>query len=213
LIKLDNQIKKLKNTRRLFKMKHLIVFAHPHSESFNHAILDSTVHALKKNGHEVVVRDLYALDFQPVLKPEDTAAMRAGQTPKDIKREQEFVTEADVITFIYPIWWTGLPAILKGYVDRVFSYGFAYSSGEEGIIKLLKGKQGFIINTHGTPKEEYDEIGMTAGMKVTSDIGIFDFCGIEPVEHLLFGSIGYLDEEAYKGMLKKVEDTINYHFS
>ena len=61
--------------------------------------------------------------------------------------------------------------------------------------------------------EVYDEIGMTAGLKVTSDIGIFDFTGIEPVEHLLFGSIGYLDEEAYKGMLKKVEDTIKSHFS
>ncbi|WP_078409917.1 NAD(P)H-dependent oxidoreductase [Priestia abyssalis] len=194
-------------------MKHLIVYAHPNPESLNHSILDTTVNTLKKNGHEVVVRDLYALDFQPVLKPEDTEAMKAGQTPNDIKTEQEFITEADVITFIYPIWWTGLPAILKGYVDRVFAYGFAYVPGEEGIIKLLKGKKGLIINTHGTPNEIYDEIGMTAGLKVTSDIGIFDFTGIEPVEHLLFGSIGYLDEEAYKGMLKKVEDTINSHFS
>lgn len=194
-------------------MKHLIVYAHPNPESLNHAILDTTVNALKKNGHEVVVRDLYALDFQPVLKPEDTESMKAGQTPNDIKTEQEFITEADVITFIYPIWWAGLPAILKGYVDRVFAYGFAYVPSEEGIIKLLKGKKGFIINIHSAPNEVYDEIGMTAGLKVTSDIGIFDFTGIEPVEHLLFGSIGNIDEEAYKGMLKKVEDTINTHFS
>lgn len=54
---------------------------------------------------------------------------------------------------------------------------------------------------------------MTAGLKLTSDIGIFDFTGIETVEHLLFRSIGYLDEEAYKGMLTRVEDTINRHFS
>ncbi|AMM93539.1 NAD(P)H dehydrogenase [Peribacillus simplex] len=194
-------------------MKHLVVYAHPNPESLNHSILETAVHALKKNGHEVVVRDLYALDFQPVLKPEDSAAMKAGNTPNDIKTEQEFITEADVITFIYPIWWTGLPAILKGYVDRVFAFGFAYSAGEEGIIKLLKGKKGFIINTHGTPNEVYDKVGMTAGLKVTSDIGIFDFTGIEPVEHLLFGSIGYLDEDSYKGMLEKVEDTINSHFS
>lgn len=59
---------------------------------------------------------------------------------------------------------TGLPAILKGYVDRVFSYGFAYAYGEAGIDKLLKGKKGLIINTHGTPKEIYDEMGMTAGL-------------------------------------------------
>ncbi|PAK41271.1 NAD(P)H-dependent oxidoreductase [Peribacillus simplex] len=194
-------------------MKHLVVYAHPYADSLNHSIMETTVNELKKNGHEVVVRDLYALDFQPVLKPEDTAAMKAGKTPDDIKTEQEFIAEADVITFIYPIWWTGLPAILKGYVDRVFAFGFAYSAGPEGVIKLLEGKKGFIINTHGTPNEVYDEIGMTAGLKVTSDIGIWDFTGIEPVGHLLFGSIGYLDEEAYKGMLKKVEDTINSHFS
>jgi NAD(P)H dehydrogenase (quinone) len=194
-------------------MKHLIVYAHPNPESLNHAILDTTVNTLKKNGHEVVVRDLYRLDFEPVLKPEDTEAMKAGKIPNDIKVEQEFISEADVITFIYPIWWTGLPAILKGYVDRVFAYGFAYASGEEGIIKLLKGKKGLIINTHGTPNEVYDSIGMTAGLKVTSDIGIFDFTGIETVDHLLFGGIGYLDKEAYKDMLRKVEDKINYHFS
>ena len=194
-------------------MKHLVVYAHPNPVSLNHSILGTTVNTLKKNGHEVVVRDLYALDFQPVLKPEDTAAMKAGKTPDDIKTEQEFIAEADVITFIYPIWWTGLPAILKGYVDRVFAFGFAYSAGPEGVIKLLEGKKGFIINTHGTPNEVYDEIGMTAGLKVTSDIGIWDFTGIEPVDHLLFGSIGYLDKEAYEGMLKKVEDTINSHFS
>ncbi|ULO05347.1 NAD(P)H-dependent oxidoreductase [Paenibacillus sp. 19GGS1-52] len=189
-------------------MKHLIIYAHPNPESLNHSILETTVQALKNNGHEVVVRDLYALDFQPVLKPEDTANMRAGQTPQDIKTEQEFITQAEAITFIYPIWWTGLPAIVKGYIDRVFSYGFAYSAGEEGIIKLLNGKKGLIINTHGTPNAVYDNIGMTAGMKMTSDVGIFDFVGIESVGHLFLGSIGYLDEVAYKGMLKEVEDTI-----
>lgn len=186
-------------------MNHLIVYAHPNHESFNHAILETTVHALKKNGHEVVVRDLYALDFQPVLKPEDTAAMKAGQTPADIKTEQEFIAQADAITFIYPIWWTGLPAILKGYVDRVFSYGFAYAYGAEGIDKLLKGKKGLIINTHGTPKEIYDNIGMTAGLKITSDVGIFDFTGIETVDHLLFGSIPHVGEEALKEVLNQIE--------
>jgi NAD(P)H dehydrogenase (quinone) len=108
-------------------MNHLIVYAHPHPESLNHAILNTTISTLKNNGHDVFVRDLYELNFQPVLQPEDTAAMKEGHTPKDIKTEQEFINDADVITFIYPIWWTGLPAILKGYVDRVFAYGYAYA--------------------------------------------------------------------------------------
>lgn len=193
-------------------MKHLIVYAHPNPESFNHAILEITVNALKKKGHEVVVRDLYDIDFQPVLKPKDIAALRAGQTPEDIQAEQEFITQADAITFIYPIWWTGLPAILKGYVDRVFSYGFAYAYGEHGIDKLLKGKNGFIINTHGTPEEIYDQIGMTAGLKITSDTGIFDFTGIQPVAHLLFGSVPSAGEAALKDILKQVEDKVDSLF-
>jgi NAD(P)H dehydrogenase (quinone) len=193
-------------------MKHLIVYAHPNPESLNHALSETMVDTLKNNGHEVVVRDLYSLNFQPVFTSEDTASMKAGQTPQDIKTEQEYITQADVITFIYPIWWAGLPAILKGYVDRVFSYGFAYAYGEEGIMRMLSGKKGLIINTHGSPKDYYDEIGMTAGMKVTSDTGIFEFVGIEPVEHLLFGSVGSLNEEAYKGMLKEVEEKIHSLF-
>ncbi|PEU50357.1 NAD(P)H dehydrogenase, partial [Priestia megaterium] len=59
-------------------MKHLVVYAHPHPESFNYSIMETIVQALENNGHEVVVRDLYALDFQPVLKPEDTDAMKSG---------------------------------------------------------------------------------------------------------------------------------------
>lgn len=189
-------------------MNHLIVYAHPYTDSFNHAILESAVRALKKNGHEVAVRDLYALDFYPVLKPEDTAAMKAGKTPEDIKIEQAFIAKADVITFIYPIWWTGLPAILKGYVDRVFAYDFAYSVDEKGNVPLLTGKKGFIINTHDYSNKVYDEMGMTAGLKITSDIGIFDFCGIEPVDHLFFGSVGQVEDEAYKEMLNQVEETV-----
>ncbi|MFB5760156.1 NAD(P)H-dependent oxidoreductase [Paenibacillus medicaginis] len=194
-------------------MKHLVIYAHPHAESLNHSILETTVRALKNNGHEVIVRDLYALDFQPVLKPEDTASMKAGQIPQDIKTEQDYITEADAITLIYPIWWTGLPAILKGYIDRVFSYGFAYAYGEEGVVKMLTGKKGFIINTHGTPKPYYDQIGMTEALKTTSDTGIFDFVGIESVGHLLFGGVGHLDEEAYKQMLQDVEEAVASHFS
>ncbi|UAL50186.1 MULTISPECIES: NAD(P)H-dependent oxidoreductase [Metabacillus] len=194
-------------------MKHLVVYAHPHPDSFNHAILETAVNALEAKGHEVVVRDLYALDFQPVLKPQDTAAMKSGDIPDDIRTEQKFITQADIITFIYPIWWTGLPAIIKGYVDRVFSYGYAYAYGEEGIIQLLKGKKGLIINTHGTPKEIYDQMGMTAGLKITSDIGIFDFTGIEPLEHLLFGNVSETLEEAVrKDILRQIEETINSLF-
>ncbi|MEW4369412.1 NAD(P)H-dependent oxidoreductase [Paenibacillus kandeliae] len=193
-------------------MKHLIVYAHSNAQSLNHSILQTTVHALEQQGHEVTVRDLYALGFQPVFTPEDSAAMRAGQTPIDIQTEQDYIRDADVITFIYPVWWTGLPAILKGYVDRVFAYGFAYASDENGIVQMLTGKQGLIIHTHGTPKEVYERIGMTDGMKMTSDTGIFGFVGIESVGHLSFGSIGYLDEAGYQDILNEVNSKVTAWF-
>jgi NAD(P)H dehydrogenase (quinone) len=194
-------------------MKHLILYAHPNPNSFNHAILETTVKALESKGHEVFVRDLYELNFDPVLKGSDFVGFQSGQTPADIKTEQAFITKADVITMIYPIWWTGIPAILKGYVDRVFSYGFAYAYGEGGNInKLLSGKKGFIINTYGTPKDVYDSTGMTEALKKTSDTGIFDFCGIEVVDHLFFGSVPQVDDEARKDMLRQIENTIHSAF-
>ncbi|MFC5652357.1 NAD(P)H-dependent oxidoreductase [Paenibacillus solisilvae] len=194
-------------------MNHLIVAAHPNPESFNHAILQTAVQALKAKGHEVVVRDLYALQFEPVLTLEDFSALRTGQIPSDIKAEQEYIASADVITFVYPIWWTGLPAILKGYVDRVFAYGFAYAYGKDGTIeKLLPGKKGLFINTHGTPGEIYDSNGMTDALKKTSDVGIFEFCGIEVVDHLLFGAVSQVDDAARKEMLKQVEERVSSLF-
>ncbi|WNS42876.1 NAD(P)H-dependent oxidoreductase [Paenibacillus sp. MMS20-IR301] len=189
-------------------MNHLIVYAHPHEGSFNHAILDTAVNALKSKGHEVHVRDLNKLGFNPVLTPADTAALREGNAPADIAAEQEFLTKADVITFIYPIWWAGLPAILKGYVDRTFSYGFAYQyNAQGGVDKLFTGKKGVLVNTYGTPGEIYEAIGMNASLKQTSDGGIFEFCGIEVVEHFLFGGVTTVaTDEDRAGMLNQVKE-------
>ncbi|MBD0382754.1 NAD(P)H-dependent oxidoreductase [Paenibacillus sedimenti] len=194
-------------------MKHLLVYAHPNPNSFNHAILDTSTKALEAKGHEVTVRDLYQMNFNAVLTSEDMAALRSGQTPEDIRKEQDYIAGADCITFIYPVWWTGLPAILKGYVDRVLSYGFAYAYGSNGNIeKLLTGKKGLLISTHGTPSDIYESIGMTQSLKQTSDGGIFDFCGIEVVNHLFFGSVPQVDDAARKGMLAQVEQTFQTHF-
>ena len=184
-------------------------YAHPNPKSFNHAILETTVKTLESKGHEVSVRDLYELNFEPVLKGSDFEGFQSGNTPADIKTEQDFISKADVITMIYPIWWTGLPAILKGYIDRVLSYGFAYAYGEDGSIdKFLTGKKGMIINTQGTPNDIYDSIGMTDALKKTSDTGIFDFVGIETVDHFFFGSIPQVDDATRKDMLHKIEDKL-----
>lgn len=186
-------------------MKHLVVYAHPNPASFNHGILETVTQTLQKAGHEVRVRDLYTLNFQPVLSGVDFGAYQQGTVPADVKVEQEHITWADAVTFVYPVWWAGLPAILKGYVDRVFTHGFAYSVTSQGMAKLLTGKKGYLIATQGNPKEYYDAIGMTTAMEKTTDTGIFDFSGIETVEQIFFPSVPSVDDATRKGYLEQVK--------
>ncbi len=186
-------------------MKHLMVYSHPNPKSFCHAILETASVALKAKRHEVMVRDLYALGFDPVLKGSDFEGFKSGKIPSDIRTEQEHIAWADVITFIYPIWWTGLPAMIKGYIDRVYSLGFAYSVGEWGPVGLLTGKKAIIFNTTGTAKEIYDSAGMFDAIKKTSDTGIFNFCGIEVLEHKFFTAVPSTDDATRKGYLSEVK--------
>lgn len=167
-------------------MKHLIIYSHPNSNSLNCCLKDELVAHLGDNNHEVIVRDLYALNFNPVLSLDDITGQQSGLVADDVMQEQEFITWADCITFIHPIWWTGLPAIMKGYIDRVFSYVFAYRY-DQGVQKgLLVGKKTVIINTHGKPKAEYDAIGMDKALQLTSDKGIYTYSGLEIIEHFFF---------------------------
>lgn len=167
-------------------MKHLIIYAHPNPESLNNHFKTTLVNHLQQNSHDVVVRDLYQLNFNPVLSLADMAGQQKGQVADEVKLEQEFIDWADCITFIHPIWWTGLPAIMKGYIERVFSYGFAYRY-DQGVQKgLLLGKQTVIINTHGKSHEEYNAIGMDKALSLTSDKGIYSYCGLDIKQHFFF---------------------------
>ncbi|MDM5190603.1 NAD(P)H-dependent oxidoreductase [Bacillus sp. DX4.1] len=193
-------------------MKHLIIYAHPNPQSFNHAILETVQGQLEEKGHEVRVRDLYALNFNPVLATDDFISFSQGNTPAEIEEEQKHIAWADNIIFIYPVWWAGLPAILKGYVDRVFSHGFAYAYSENGIEKLLNGKKGLLLSTMGNTKEAYTANGMFEAMKKTTDAGIFDFTGIETLEHTFYTSVPSVDDAARKQYLEEVKELVNRVF-
>ena len=190
-------------------MNHLIVFAHPDSKSFGKAIVETVTKESAAKGFSTKVKDLYSENFNPVLGPSDFEAFGNGEIPADIRAEQDLITWADAISFVYPTWWTGLPAILKGYIDRVFSYGFAYEIRDGAVIGLLKGKRVRLFSTTGTPGPMYDSNGMHDSMKQTQDTGIFRFSGIDDVEHLFFGAVPYVDDSIRKGYLDQVEKTVN----
>ena len=115
---------------------------------------------------------------------------------------------ADIITFVYPVWWAGLPAMLKGYVDRVFANGFAFLMMKMRRVGLLKGKKAILFSTTGFPSDHYEQIGMHKSMKQTSDESIFEFCGIDVIQHVFFGAVPSSTEEERKQYLSEVEEVI-----
>lgn len=193
-------------------MNHLIIYANHSHTSFNHAILNELHEKISLQGSDIKVRDLYDMNFQPVLTNAEINDLHSGIVMSDVAVEQDYIRWADVIHFIYPIWWTGMPAILKGYIDRVFSYGFAYLSGKDGAIGLLKGKKVFVYNTLGQSKEEYEK-EMFHALNLTSDTGIFNFCGMEVVEHLYFPSIMRVTDEVRRKYLVNIENAAKKLFS
>lgn len=188
-------------------MKHLIIYAHPNENSLNHHLLQTVIESLETEKNEIVVRDLNKINFNPVFSLEDMQGQRMSKVSDDVKTEQDFISWAEHITFIYPIWWTGMPAIMKGYIDRVFSYDFAYRY-DQGIQKgLLTGKQTVIINTHGKSNEEYERIGMDKALSLTSDKGIFTYCGFEINQHFFFDKADKVNSEELEIWKEQIRNT------
>lgn len=196
-------------------MRHLVVFAHPRAESFNRQVLNTYVAALTRNGHEVRVRDLYVMNFNPVLNEAEMAAARTkGSPPADVQIEQDHVRWAEVITCISPVWWIGWPAILKGWIDRVFTLNFAYGYGPTGTVGLLAGKQAVVMGTTGSSAAHWQSSGKQEAMRVSQDVGTFEVSGMQTVAHLTFSPVGRLTQPAaFDAYLAEVQTLVDRHFA
>ncbi|MBP3616148.1 MAG: NAD(P)H-dependent oxidoreductase [Alphaproteobacteria bacterium] len=188
----------------------LLVYGHPKTPtSFNFSLKEKLVSVLKSKGYNVLVRDLYEVSFNPLLSSEDLAKLHNNEIPDDIKQEQEFIKNADVIIFIYPIWWAGSPAIIKGYIDRVFSYGFAYMYRGNKVVGLLTDKRAIVINSNGSPYELYENEGFYPAMRKVVDDGIFRFCGFNKIKHIFFGGImNKTQEEKDMNIKQAIDETV-----
>ena len=191
-------------------MKNLIIYAHPNSGSLNHFFKQTIVESLEESGEETEVRDLYEINFNPVFSLNDMNGQRMGKVAPEIQTEQDFITWADRIIFVYPIWWTGMPAIMKGYIDRVFSYGFAYRY-DNGVQKgLLTGKRAVIVNSHGKSNAEYEASGMDKALALTSDTGIFNYCGFEIQKHFYFDKADRASDESIEDWKNQLKNTFAF---
>ncbi len=213
-------------------MRVLIVHAHPDNKSFNAALTQSAIEQLTADGHDVQLSDLYAMKFKAVLDEDDfeqrnnveqfhvaheqTYAVEVGAQAADVTAEQEKVMWADLIIFQFPLWWFGMPAILKGWVDRVWARGFAYYTGRKYDTGMLRGKLGLICVTTGTSADTYAPDGIDGSLFDTLwpiNNGVFRYTGCDVVEpYFVFMPAKMSDserEEALSGWRAKLHNIDN----
>jgi NAD(P)H dehydrogenase (quinone) len=171
-------------------MKHLIVVAHPVLDSFTMGVARAYATELEALGHSQITFDLYRRGFDPVLAARELLTTGSEQVAgADVEQAQEAIRDADVLTAIYPLWWLSMPAILKGYVDRVFARGFAYES-HEGIVRgLLSGKRAVLVTVSGAPLPLLVQSGGWNAVQMLQDTHVFRSVGFKLLEHLHFDQI------------------------
>lgn len=202
-------------------MNVLIVYAHHEPSSFTAAMKNLAVEALTHQGHQVVVSDLYAQGFNPLaqkwdfvttsgehfnymLEQKHAAKLDMSFAP-DITGELEKMAAADLVIIIAPIWWSGVPAILKGWFDRVFAMGVTWDSGKIFEQGMLRGKQAIFAGPAGAPAAYYKEDGRYKATinQILQPINnnVLAFCGLNVHESFVcFNSLG-LDQAGREKVL------------
>jgi NAD(P)H dehydrogenase (quinone) len=174
-------------------MHALIVVAHPDPKSLTQNIaahLGEGI-ALSDAGNSFEIADLAGEAFDPRFTLADHAAhRRQAPTPADVAAEQARIDRADALMLVYPVYWWSMPGLLKGWIDRVFSNGWAYDeSAEAGSVKKLRHLKVHLVAIGGADTRTYARHGYFGAMKTQIDHGIFDYCGARVVtSELLFES-------------------------
>lgn len=169
-------------------MKVLIIYAHPDQNSFNHAVLEKVKTGLEVGKHTYTVIDLYKRNFDPVLVYNDEKKKGDLTSDPQVTQFQELIKQADHLIFIYPIWWYGMPAILKGFIDKVFLSGFAYTN-KGGFPKgLLSDKSAWVLYTIDSPPWFVRLFRRSIEWKVMNN-AVLKYCGIKHAKRLMFAGV------------------------
>lgn len=203
-------------------MQVLMVYAHEEPNSFNAALKNTAIKTFEEGGHKVVVSDLYRMKFKAVADGEDflerrdkhhlkrqseeKSASELGTLAHDILEEQRKLRECDLLLLQFPLWWFSMPAILKGWVDRVLSNGFAYGSGQWYDTGGMRGRKAMLSITTGGPDFMYSPLGRNGDIDqllFPIQHGILYFCGFEVLPpHIAFAP-NHISKEERTRMLEE----------
>ncbi|GAA3778320.1 NAD(P)H-dependent oxidoreductase [Flavobacterium ginsengiterrae] len=182
--------------------KILIINGHPNPESFNFGLAESYKNGAIASGAQVETIVIADLNFNPNLK---FGYQKRTELEPDLLDSWEKIKKADHLVWIHPVWWGGLPAITKGFIDRLFLPGMAFQYHENSVWwdKLLKGKTAHIITTLDQPGWYYR---LFFGRPSVNQLkkSTLEFCGIKPVKVSYVGIIKTSDENQRKKWLEKV---------
>jgi len=194
-------------------MKHAVILAHPGPNSLNAAIARTYAEAVTRLGHEVLLRDLYAMGFDPCLKAEEIPDPQLPRFGADVLTERDLLADAEVFAFIYPLWFNAPPAILKGYVDRIFGMGFGFAPTLGGTEPQLTGRRLISFTTSGAPDAWVRSTGALSALIQLFDVHLNGMCGLNLVDHVHFGGmVSGITVEAFDEVLGRVRTTVSAHF-
>jgi len=205
-------------------MQVLAVYAHAEPTSFTGALKDVAVRTLRAAGHGVEVSDLYAEGFNPVAgrhdfttvadpdrfhyQTEQGHAHATGGFAPDLVREQHRFLKADLLIVLFPIWWGGMPAILKGWFDRVLAYGFAYADGRRFDTGYFHGKRGILCLVSGGTQARFSVGGVYGDIsQVLWPVQrcMIEYLGIEALEPFVAYGAPRIDHAAREAYLRAWE--------
>lgn len=211
-------------------MNVLLVYAHPEPTSFTGALKDAAFEALTIAGHSVEVSDLYAEGFDPVAgrhdfktiadparfhyQTEQAHAQETGGFAADLAREQERFLKADLVVWLYPIWWGGMPAILKGWFDRVLAFGFAYAEGRRFNTGFFPRKRGLLCLCTGGTQQRFSAEGVFGDIHTVlwpAQRLMIEYLGMQALEPFVAYGAPRVDDEGraaylqhWRGRLREV---------
>ena len=217
-------------------MNVLIVYAHPEPRSLNGSLRDFSVDHLRRAGHDVIVSDLYAMEWKAAVDGADflnrnpdeplkverasRSAYETGAQTDDVAGEQRKLQWADALILQFPMWWFSMPAILKGWVDRVYAYGLAYGVGEHSDRRWgdrygegsFKGKRAMLVVTAGGWQQHYSTRGINGRM---SDLlfpihhGVLYYPGFDVLPPFLIYRTGTIDGLRYRTIAAELGERLD----
>ena len=170
-------------------MKQAVIVAHPNAQSYSLSVARAFSEAATAAGGEVVFRDLYRDNFDPLLHEDELPGGQALKVRPDVEAERALIADCQLFVLIYPFWINAPPAMLKGYIDRVMGYGFGFGPENDGMEPKLVGRKLLSITSSGAPRHWVVDTGALNAVRTLFDTHLARVCGLGVIDHLHFGAI------------------------